>query len=234
MDNMSNMLQAYENNQKQFFQNVSHELRTPLMSIRGYAEGIRENIVDKDTAVDIILSWESRMTDLVNGLLYISRIDEGLEAPKNTVSVDVKNLLFSCYERVKPVAAKAQKEITINAPDSDITINTDEEKLERAIINILSNAIRHAKSSVLISYKNIEDNLEISIQDDGDGISPKDLPRIFERFYKGNKGNSGLGLAISKDIVKSLNGKIRAENILVPDTGAVFTVVLPGNNGTAL
>jgi len=225
MDNMSNMLQAYENNQKQFFQNVSHELRTPLMSIQGYAEGILEDIFTKEEAASIILSEGQKMTGLVSELLYVSRIDNHEEAAK--ALLDVKNLLNECCECVKPIAQKSEKQLSVESFAHEIKVEANEEKLERAVINVLSNAIRHAKSDVKISCKTTGSNLEIIIEDDGDGINPEDLPHIFERFYKGENGNYGLGLAISRDIIKSLHGNITAQNLPAPKTGAQFTIALP-------
>ena len=225
MDNMSNMLQVYENNQKQFFQNASHELRTPLMSIQGYAEGILGDIFNKDEAASVILSEGQKMTDLVSELLYVSRMDSSAEITLRTL--DVQNLLYECCERVKPIAQQSGKHVTIQSPSQEISINADEEKLERAIINILSNAIRYAENDVKVNYHVVGGNLEIVIQDDGGGINLRDLSRIFERFYKGENGNYGLGLAISRDIVKSLRGKITADNLPSPQTGAVFTITLP-------
>ena len=227
MNNMSNMLQAYENNQKQFFQNVSHELRTPLMSILGYAEGIIKDIFSKEEAADIILSEGHKMANLVDELLYVSRINNTVETHSTMSNLDAKDLLYECCERVKPIAQKSDKQVIIEPLQQEIYINADEEKLERAVINILSNAIRHAENEVKISYHIADDCLEIMIKDDGGGINPADLPRIFERFYKGENGNYGLGLAISKDIVKSLHGNITAKNQKSPQTGAVFTIVLP-------
>ena len=236
MNNMSNMLSAYENNQKQFFQNVSHELRTPLMSIQGYAEGILENVLEKNEALEIILSESAIMAGLVSQLLYVSRMDSGLDT-LNITSVNIKNLLYDCAGRVKILAEKNNKEISFNFPNTKINeteteIKTDEEKLQTAIDNIISNCIRYAKSKIEISYQLDEENLLIVIADDGNGINSDDLPHIFERFYKGVNGNSGLGLAISNDIIKKLGGNIIAENIYNfnnPDNpiGAKFEILLP-------
>lgn len=225
MDSMSNMLQAFESSQKQFFQNVSHELRTPLMSIQGYAEGLLADIFCKDEAASIILAEGQKMGELVGDLLYISKIDSVEQSPESMTCINLTNLLCECIERVKPIAQKAGKQVTIFPPAYGINLFTDENRLERAITNILSNAIRHAKSVVEVCYAEADDMLEIEIWDDGNGIDPADLPNIFKRFYKGENGNHGLGLAISKDIVKSLNGEIMAGN--AGESGAVFTIVLP-------
>ncbi|MCL2285429.1 MAG: HAMP domain-containing histidine kinase [Firmicutes bacterium] len=231
MNNMSNMLQTYENNQKQFFQNVSHELRTPLMSIQGYAEGILKDIFSKEEAADIILSEGQKMAALVDELLYVSRIDAAIETPETITTLDVKTLVYECSERVKPIARNMGKQVEAEFMPECVCVTADEEKLERAVVNILSNAIRHAKSDVKISCQVENDNVKIIVEDDGDGINPADLPHIFDRFYKGENGNYGLGLAISKDIVKRLGGSIKAENKTAPETGAVFTILLPTADG---
>ncbi|MCL2377508.1 MAG: HAMP domain-containing histidine kinase [Defluviitaleaceae bacterium] len=227
MDNMSGMLYAYENSQKKFFQNVSHELRTPLMSMLGYAEGIMKDVFTKEEAADIILAEGQKMARLVDELLYISRIDNENASQISAISnLDVNVLLYDCCERVKPIARQAGKQIEIASPSQQITIDANPEALERAIINILSNAIRHAESKVNINYHRVNDSLEIQIEDDGNGISQRDLPHIFERFYKGEKGNHGLGLAISKDIISASGGNITAKNKNAPKKGAVFTITL--------
>ena len=225
MDNMSNMLQTYENNQKKFFQNASHELRTPLMSIQGYAEGILGDIFTKDEAAQIILSESQKMTDLVSGLLYVSRMDSGIETSEIISTINVKHLLFDCVERMKPIAAKSEKQFMITAETA--TIEADEEKLERAIINILSNAIRYAKEYIEINCYVKEGKLEIAIKDDGNGIDSCDLPHIFKRFHKGEDGNVGLGLAISRDIIRNMGGEITAKNLQPPEMGAEFVISLP-------
>ena len=223
MDNMADKLQTYENNQKQFFQNVSHELRTPLMSIQGYAEGLIVDIFDKEEAANIILSEGQKMTDLISELLYVSRIDADQEAPKSLL--DVQEMLAECCESIKPIAQKGEKEVQFNRFDEPTFVEANEEKFSRAITNILSNAIRHAKTTVKINCRQTNSNLQIAISDDGAGINPTDLPHLFERFYKGENGNYGLGLAICRDIVKRLDGDIIAEN--GENGGAVFTIVLP-------
>jgi signal transduction histidine kinase len=224
MNTMSLMLSTYENNQKKFFQNVSHEMRTPLMSIQGYAEGIIEDVLDKNEAALVIVNESERMETLVNQLLYISRLDSGLDTPRPTVFW-LDNTLYDCGERVKILADKNGKEIVFDFPPVRLQIKTDEEKLQRVVGNILANAIRHATTAVTIGYTVDEKNgVIIFIQNDGTPIKTEDMPHIFERFYKGADGYSGLGLAICKDIIEKLGGKVTAENT---NNNVRFTLVLP-------
>ncbi|MCL2203284.1 MAG: HAMP domain-containing histidine kinase [Defluviitaleaceae bacterium] len=231
MNNMSNMLNTYESNQKQFFQNVSHEMRTPLMSIQGYAEGILADVLDKNEASQIILVESSRMEGLVAQLLYLSRLDSGMDA-LNISSFDLKNTLYDSAERIKILGNKSGKELELDFPPGEMNLQSDEEKLQRAIDNIMSNCIRHAKTRVKVSYLSLDERVKITIEDDGSGILQDDLPHIFERFYKGANGNSGLGLAICKDVIKKVDGSIMAENIYddissVAPTGARFIITAP-------
>lgn len=228
LSNMSDMLYNYENKQKQFFQNVSHELRTPLMSIQGYSEGILENIIDKVDGAKVILSESKKMTNLVSELLYISRMDIGLEEI-NITPLNIKDTLYHCIETVKVIAEKFEKNIILDLSKQDIKLNADEDKLSRAIINILSNAIRHANSTVKILYYQENNNLKISIIDDGEGIPLNEITNIFTRFYKGENGNTGLGLSISKDIINAHGGNIEVENL---NPGAKFTFTIPINKNT--
>ena len=223
MGNMQDMLKTYEDGQKKFFANVSHELRTPLMVIQGYSEGILENIFEKDVA-KIILEETKTMEEMVKSLIYISRMDSGLELP-NISKINVGDFIEDCIDNVKIVAEQNNKIITLKSPnEKSIEISTDEKKLKTVIINILVNALRHAEKETIFSYYKEVDFLKIKIKDDGIGINEKDLPHIFERFYKGDTGQSGLGLAIANDMMKALGGSLTAENT---EKGAEFTVTLP-------
>lgn len=224
INTMSEKLDVYDKAQKTFLQNASHEFRTPLMSIQSYAEGIKHKVIDSDTAADIILNESKRMTHLVEDLLYLSRLDS-IEETYSFSTITFNPLMVDCIEQMQGIANKNNINITLEAPAEKINILADEEKLSRAITNILSNCIRYAYRTIKVKYQQISENeIEISISDDGPGIATKSLPNIFDRFYKGKKGNFGLGLAISKNIIEKHNGKITAENL---NPGALFRIILP-------
>jgi signal transduction histidine kinase len=224
MNTMADMLHTYEKNQKQFFQNFSHKLSTPLMSIQGYTEAILGDVMDKRDAAEIILSESERMENLVSQILYVSRLDSGLDA-LNITTFSVNDMLCECAEHVKMLAAKSGKELVLEIL-TDIKIRSDEEKLQRIAENLLSNCIRHANAQVTASFTADENAFTLTISDDGEGFITDELPHIFKRFYKGAKGNSGLGLAICKDIAEKLGGDILAENI-PHNKGARFVVRIP-------
>ncbi len=221
---MSEKLETHDKAQKTFLQNASHEFRTPLMSIQSYAEGIKYDVVDSNTAVDVIISESKRMTHLVEDLLYLSRLD-AIEESYRFGNLDFNELVKSCIERMNGIAIKNNIGIKFNGPDKMTEVYADEEKLSRAITNIISNCIRYADSFVEVSLKIEEKNtVRLAISDDGPGFDADELPHIFERFYKGKKGNFGLGLAISRNVIEKHNGIIVAENSA---SGATFIIELP-------
>lgn len=224
INTMSEKLEIYDKAQKTFLQNVSHEFRTPLMSIQSYAEGIKYDVVESSAAADIIIDESKRLTHLVEDLLYLSRLD-AIEENYHCSNLNFSGIVNSCVERMNGIALKNNIRIAVNNATESILIYADEERLSRAIINIISNCIRYAKSSIIITSKVISDNkVELTIKDDGPGFEPNELPNIFERFYKGKKGKFGLGLSISKNIIEKLNGKISAQN---SECGALFIIELP-------
>jgi signal transduction histidine kinase len=123
------------------------------------------------------------------------------------------------------IASKNNISIQIAALVQNIKVTADEEKLTRAVNNVLSNCIRYAESTVIIKSELIDEKtIQTTISDDGPGFDSKELPNIFGRFFKGAKGNFGLGLAISKNVIEKHNGKITAEN---SESGAIFHIDLP-------
>ncbi|WP_250229752.1 sensor histidine kinase [Anaeropeptidivorans aminofermentans] len=221
---MSEKLKTYDKAQKTFLQNVSHEFRTPLMSIQSYAEGIKYDVVDKETAVDIILDESKRMASLIGELLYLSRL-ETIEENYRFEKLNVSKILHSIVDRMNRIALQENINITAENINEEIEILADVEKFSRAITNIISNCIRYAESSVNIeAFKENNTRLIIKIYDDGNGCDAGDISHIFERFYKGRKGNFGLGLSISKNVIERHGGKISVQN--QAHGGALFTIEL--------
>ncbi len=208
--------------QQTFFQNASHELKTPLMAIQGYAEGIQAGVMDTGGAADVILEESDRMTELVEELLDISKIDMGRQ--RLTLSeTDIRELLYDGIRAVEPIAAGG---ITIvpDFPEEPVMVSCDDTQLRRAVTNILSNGVRYARSELRLTCRADKRHVTIRIQDDGDGIAEEDLPHIFDRFYMGKSGKSGIGLALTREIIHLPRGTIRAYN---GETGAVFEISIP-------
>ena len=208
--------------QQTFFQNASHELKTPLMAIQGYAEGIQAGVMDAGGAAEVILEESDRMTELVEELLDISKIDMGRQ--RLTLSeTDIRELLYDGIRAVEPIAAGG---ITIvpDFPEEPVMVSCDDTQLRRAVTNILSNGVRYARSELRLTCRADKRHVTIRIQDDGDGIAEEDLPHIFDRFYMGRSGKSGIGLALTKEIIHLHRGTIRAYN---GETGAVFEISIP-------
>ena len=209
--------------QQTFFQNASHELKTPLMAIQGYAEGIQAGVMDTGSAAEVILAESDRMTELVDELLDISKIDMGRQ-PLTLSEMDVRELLYDSMRAVEPIAAGGGITITPDFPETPVMVSCDDTRLRRAVTNILSNGVRYAHSQLRLTCRTEKRHVTIRIQDDGDGIAEADLPHIFDRFYMGKSGKSGIGLALTKEIIHLHKGTIRAYN---GDTGAVFEISFP-------
>ena len=209
--------------QQTFFQNASHELKTPLMAIQGYAEGIQAGVMDTDSAAEVILAESDRMTELVEELLDISKIDMGRQ-PLTLSETDIRELLYDGIRAVEPAAAASGITIAPDFPEEPIMVKCDDTQMRRAVTNILTNGVRYARSELRLTCCAYRRQVTIQIQDDGDGIAEEDLPHIFDRFYMGRSGKTGIGLALTKEIIHLHKGTIRAYN---GDAGAVFEISIP-------
>ena len=209
--------------QQTFFQNASHELKTPLMAIQGYAEGIQAGVMDTDSAAEVILAESDRMTELVEELLDISKIDMGRQ-PLILSETDIRELLYDGIRAVEPAAAASGITIAPDFPEEPIMVKCDDTQMRRAVTNILTNGVRYARSELRLTCRAYRRQVTIQIQDDGDGIAEEDLPHIFDRFYMGRSGKTGIGLALTKEIIHLHKGTIRAYN---GDAGAVFEISIP-------
>ncbi|MCL2873325.1 MAG: HAMP domain-containing histidine kinase [Defluviitaleaceae bacterium] len=217
-------LGAHDKMQKDFFQNASHELRTPLMSIKVYAEGIVYGLMEPKKAGETILKETDRLSDLVTDLLYIAKIDN-ITTAYNTEKSDLIKIIKECAARQQVIADKKQVKFIFDLDKGEISYECVTELISRAVDNLISNAIRYAISEIVISCRKKDKQIQISVTDDGNGIESETLPHVFERFYKGKGGNTGIGLAIVKSIADQHEGHVAAENC--SGTGAVFTLTLP-------
>ena len=209
--------------QQTFFQNASHELKTPLMAIQGYAEGIQAGVMDTGSAAEVILEESDRMTELVEELLDISKIDMGRQQLALS-EMDIRELLYDSIRAVESAAAASGITIAPDFSEEPIMVKCDDTQMRRAVTNILTNGLRYARSELRLTSRADRRQVTIRIQDDGDGIAEADLPHIFDRFYMGRSGKSGIGLALTREIIHLHKGTIRARN---GDTGAVFEISIP-------
>lgn len=208
MNKSATQLANYDSEQKTFFQNVSHELRTPLMAIKVNAEGIQYGLMEKEKSSGIIISEVDRLSELVEDLLYISRIDsitQHIEMQEN----DLRETLSLCAENQKSIADKNHIALIYDFAPMPVLLLYNERHMYRALYNLISNALQYAKSKVILSCKTESNKAVISIADDGSGISENDLPHIFERFYKGANGKHGIGLSIVKSVIDLHGGSVR-------------------------
>lgn len=218
-----------------FVANVSHELRTPITALQGFSETLLDGALhDEDVLVDflkIINKEAKRLNTMVNDLLHLSKL-EGKQEHRIKELVNVKEIV---KEVISILNQKIEmKEIAIHITvkeDLDIEINPDEFK--QIIINLLSNAVSYTpqKGEIMIQIERSEKKLLLSIADTGIGIPPNQINRIFERFYRVDKGRSrnlggtGLGLSIVKWLVDNNNGDIKVDSVL--EKGTCFTIELP-------
>ena len=205
-----------------FFQNASHELKTPLMAIQGYAEGIQAGVMEAGSSAEVILAESDRMTELVEELLDISRLDMGRQLTLS--KVDLRELLYDSLRTVEPAAAHSGIAIVPDFPEEPVMVKCDDTQMRRAVTNILTNGLRYARSELRLTCRPDKRNVIIRIQDDGNGIAETDLPHIFDRFYMGESGKTGIGLALTKEIIHLHKGTIRACN---GEPGAVFEISIP-------
>lgn len=230
-----------ERERRLFVSNVSHELRTPLTSVKSYLEALDEGALYEPVAPDFIkvsLNETNRMMRMVTDLLHLSRIDNA------TSHLDVELINFTAFitfilNRFDKIRAQDQEkkyELVRDYPITSVWIEIDTDKMTQVIDNILNNAIKYSPDGgkITVSMKTTDDQMILSISDQGLGIAKEDLPKIFDRFYRVDKarsraqGGTGLGLAIAKEIIKQHNGFIWAKSEY--GKGSTFTIVLPYDN----
>ncbi|MHB8961577.1 MAG: sensor histidine kinase [Saccharofermentanales bacterium] len=226
---MAARIESYDNAQKAFLQNASHELRTPLMSIQGYAEGIEKGMFPDTAKAGAIISEESRkLNRLLTELLMLSRI-ENMNYDIVLEPAVLNEFIKEYAHTLEGLALKSGRHIRLEVCSENLMIMYNETLFGQCLMNVAGNAIRYCSDEVVITVSREGGHAVITVEDDGNGLNPKDIPHVFERFYKGANGQFGLGLAIAKTAIESMSGDIRAEN---GSKGAVFYIripLLPGN-----
>lgn len=223
LNQMADSLKKKEQSKIDFLQNFSHDLRTPLMSIQGYAEGISTGVfTDPIKPAQIIASESIRLKHLVDQLITLSRLDAPEQLPTKT-SIGLYAFLNLLIERYEGLATKDTKTITLQSPRG-LTLHTDEELLDKILSNLISNALRYAHSNVTITTTESTEGIFIEVSDDGAGIPSEILPKLFNRFSKGEDGHFGLGLAIAEVASQKIDAKLTAKNT---EKGATFTLSFP-------
>lgn len=207
-----------ENMRKEFVANVSHELKTPITTIKSYTETLMEDDIDSDVShkfLSVIDNECDRMARLVRDLLQLSNIDYN-KAKWTRKEVSLKEILKGSISKLEILAREKQQKILCEIEDELPMISADKDGIEQVILNILSNAIKYTDNNgqIKVVAKSEEDNIKLIVEDNGIGIPNEDQGRIFERFYRVEKGRSrdlggtGLGLSIAKEIIEAHEGTI--------------------------
>ena len=236
-------MERLERMRKDFVANVSHELRTPLAAIRGYAEtlldGALDDVENRRKFVEVILSHADRLNNIAADLLILSDLESSKPLPAGTLSI--AECVDTALQMTQAEASiRGVRLIRGDVPDG-LKVCGDRIRLEQVLINLLDNGVKfnHSGGTVRVDVKCSEDgSTQVTIADSGIGIPSDDLPRVFERFYRVDKGRSravggtGLGLSIVKHAVEQMNGRVALESALGHGTRVTITLPVPAVNGS--
>ncbi|KMT21423.1 two-component system histidine kinase PnpS [Clostridium cylindrosporum] len=217
-----------------FVANVSHELKTPLTSIKGFAETLKyvEDKETRDKFLDIINIEAERLSRLISDILTLSEL-ENRDMLEGFEKIKVNDSINEVYHITKPIADSKDINIVYKENLEEYIVVGDRDKFKQMLINVVDNAIKYTNEGgyIYISLSREGNNLIIKVKDTGIGIPSEHIPRLFERFYRVDKGRSrdsggtGLGLAIVKHIVILLKGEVKVESEI--NSGTTFTITLP-------
>lgn len=212
-----------EKENKELIINISHDLKTPITAVKGYVEGIMDGVADTpekmDRYVRTIYNKTNEMDHLINELTFYSKIDTN-RIPYTFSKLNVEDYFSDCAEEVGlELETKGIELVYANYVENDVVVIADGEQIRRVIHNIIGNAIKYMdkkRGIIQIRVKDVGDFIQVEIEDNGKGIGAKDLPYIFDRFYRtdisrnSSKGGSGIGLSIVKKILEDHGGKVWA------------------------
>ncbi|MDI6814167.1 MAG: HAMP domain-containing sensor histidine kinase, partial [Desulfitobacteriaceae bacterium] len=229
---MSRQLENAIQARRQMTADIAHDLRSPLTVIQGYTEALSDGKLEGGEEVYQILHQETQhLSRLVDDLRLLSLADAG-EIPLALQAVDPKVLLERAHARFRMQAEQKQVDFSLEAPETLPAICVDTERMTQVLDNLIQNALRHTPAGGTIKLRAAQEQNQVILQvsDNGSGIPPQDLPRIFDRFYRvdpsrSHNGESGLGLAIVKSLVEAQAGSIHVESAL--GKGTTFTITFP-------
>ena len=191
--------------EKQFFENTSHELKTPLTSIRGYAEGIEKGVItDNKKTGQVIVHETEKMSRLIEEILLSAKLESGA-MPLHRENLQLNQLVEECLMPMEGVILSRGLQVELTLATE--TVSADPDRLEHAISNLLTNAVKYARTRLSISLR----DKTLIIQNDCDPLTDEEIAHLFDRFYTGRNGNTGIGLSIAKDIIGLHGWKLRAE-----------------------
>jgi len=229
-------LKRLERVRREFVANVSHELRTPLTAIKGYAETLRDGgLRDPETAAEfvrVIHRHAERLRALIEDLLDLAAVEQG-EARIDLAPVALRDVATQAEAVARPAAAGKRHTLTLDVPGDLPRVLADRDRLGQVLINLLDNAVKFTPEGgrIEVSARPSSGRVVVSVKDNGVGIPPEDLGRIFERFYRVGRsrdrreGGTGLGLAIAKHLTQAMGGTIEVESST--GSGTTFRVSLP-------
>ena len=214
------LLEKKDTSMWNFFANASHELKTPLMAIRGNVDGIRSGYVEPEKAYDVIEKETERMSALIGSILDLSKLDSGAVHMEVTMN-DVREILYDAAGIILPEADKRGIQINIEAAEP-LFMECDERMIFSTFSNILTNALRYAEREISVRIEK-QDKIIIRFINDGVPISDEEIAHIFDRFYKGDKGQTGLGMALAQEYVNLHGGEISA---VARDNRTEFVIII--------
>jgi two-component system phosphate regulon sensor histidine kinase PhoR len=229
-------LKRLERVRKDFVANASHELKTPLTSIAGYVEALVDGAKDDPATcaqfLGIIQKHTENLKTILSDLLQLSTIESGVYRWKRQ-EVAIADLMERAARVLRPVAERRQQSLTVRSCDTALRIWGDLDRLTEALINLLDNAVKYTPDggSITVGAAANGNGIQIVVTDTGFGIPPKELPRIFERFYRVDRarsrelGGTGLGLSIVKHIVEAHGGHVTVDSTV--GRGSTFSLFLP-------
>lgn len=241
-NSMAEALENLDSMRNDFIASVSHELRTPMTSIRGFIDGILDGVIPPEKQnyyLQIVKEEITRMNVLVNDLMNMARLQSG-KVELDMLPCKVDDLLYNTAFKLEPIIDEKEINLEFDLSTKNCEVLVDKASIERVLINLIQNATKFTQSGGTITIRSFfsdDDKITVIVEDTGSGISPEELPFIFEKFYKVDKSRgldkkgTGLGLPIVKSILAAHNQTIKVESVLGSGSRFIFTLPINGKDG---